>query len=441
MNAPSRLPPGPRWTIPSTLAFIRDPFGVTAKLRREHGDTVLFPSLNGKLVLVMTPALAEVVLRTPPSSYGPWAMGTIGHVLGPRSLLVTEGTTHRADRKLLSPPFHGRRMKAYGEQMRRAARRWFERSFVPGEETRLLDVTTALTMDVIIGSVFGVAEGPEFDEGRALLDQLGDVSPLLLFTRFSHTPLFSGYRKMTSVRARFRDWIGERIDEAKANPDAGEDILSLLLAARYDDDSAMTREDLESQLLTLLFAGHETTAIALAWAGHWLGRHPEVLDRLRTELAALGTDPAPDEVAGLPYLQAVCDETLRLNPIVTENLRKLKAPLELGDYTLPAGMGVSVSIAAIHSDPDLYPEPDRFRPERFLERRFSPFEFLPFGGGHRRCIGGAFAAWEMRIAVAELVQNWDWELVAPDERPTRRSVTMGPEQGVPIRVLKRRSVG
>ena len=436
MSTTTHLPPGPRWKI-STLGFIRDPYGETARLRERYGDVVLFPSLNGKLALVMTPELAEVVFRTPPKKYAPWGMGTISAVIGARSLLVTEGETHRAQRKLLTPTFHGRRMKAYGVQMQTLARQSFERRLVAGEEVPLLDATTELTVDIILRAVFGVADGPEFEEGRSLLEQLTQVSPILLFTHLAHTPLFWGYRKMTASRDRFRAWLRDRIAEARARSDEGEDILSLMLAARYDDGSAMTEEELESQLITLLFAGHETTAIALAWAGHWLGRHPEAVERLRSELDALGPDPKPDIVAKLPYLQAVCDETLRLNPILTENLRLLKEPLEVGDYTLPAGMGVGVSIAAIHSDPDVFPEPERFRPERFLERRYSIFEHLPFGGGHRRCVGSAFAAWEMRLAVAELVQGWDFELVMPDERPVRRSVTMGPEHGVPIRARPR----
>jgi len=431
------LPPGPRWTLPATLKLIRDPYTVTADLRRKHGDVVHFPSLNGPLALVMTPALAEVVLRNSPANYGPWAAGTIADVIGPRSLLVTDGDTHRADRKLLTPPFHGKRMRAYGEQMRAAARARFDAHFVPGESVKLLDVTTELTMDVILTSVFGVADGPAFDEGRRLLEGLTKMSPLLLFSKRTHTPWFGGYRTMVAVRAQFTAWLRERIGEARART-GGEDILSLMVSARYDDDSAMTDDELESQLITLLFAGHETTAIALAWAGHWLGRHPAVVDRLRSELDGLGADAEPDAVAGLPYLQAVCDETLRLNPIVTENLRLLKAPLEIGGFTLPAGMGVSVSMAAIHSDPELYPEPEAFRPQRFLDRTYGPFEFLPFGGGHRRCIGAAFAAWEMRLGVAELVQSWDYELLEPDEKPKRRSITMGPAHGVPVRVVGRR---
>lgn len=433
------LPDGPTWAIPATLSFIRDPYRVTAELRAQYGDLVTFPSLNGKLVLVMTPALAKPIFTTPGSHYGAWAVGTIGSVIGERALLATEGEVHRADRKLLSPPFHGRRMRAYAEQMRVQARKRFEAALLPGESVTMLEVTTDLTMDVILRSVFGVGDGPEFEEGRELLEKLVNLSPLLLFTKLSHTRLFGGYRKLLSLRARFRAWLNVRIQEARDRGGEGEDILALMLAARYDDGSGMRDEDIESQLITLLFAGHETTAISIAWAAHWLFRHPEALERLRTEIAELGADATAEDLARHPYLQGVCNETLRHNPIVTENLRKLLSPMELGGYTVPAGFGVGVSIAAIHADPEVYPEPAAFRPERFLERKYRPFEFLPFGGGHRRCIGAAFANYEMRLAVAELVMGWDLELLKPDERPVRRSVTMGPQYGVPVRVVGRRS--
>ncbi len=205
--------------------------------------------------------------------------------------------------------------------------------------------------------------------------------------------------------------------------------------ARYDDGTALTEEDLRAHLVTLLFAGHETTAISLAWAVHWLWRNPDLLDELRAEITDAGPDAPPEDIAKLPLLCAVCDETLRLHPIVTENLRLLRKPLKVGDYTVPEGIGVGVAIAIIHEDPDLYPEPQAFRPHRFLDRKFNAFEFLPFGGGHRRCIGASFAHYEMRLAIATLVTSGiDLELLEPDEQPRRRSVTMGPARGVPVRV-------
>jgi cytochrome P450 len=320
--------------------------------------------------------------------------------------------------------------------MRSLAARRLEAALVPGATVRMQDVTTDITVDVILRTVFGVGEGPALDEGRRMMAELvSGIAPVLFFSRATHTRLFPPYRRFLRVRARFEAWLGERIAEARARGEHGEDVLAMMLAARYDDGSAMSDADVASQLVTLLFAGHETTAIALAWAVHWLVRHPAALARLREELA---TVEGVEATAKLPFLGAVCDETLRLHPIVTENLRMLKAPLELGGYTIPAGIGVGVAMGAIHADPALYPEPHAFRPERFLERRYSAFEHLPFGGGHRRCIGAAFAEYELRIALAVIVAGWDLELVHPDERPKRRNIVLGPAHGVPVRVLARR---
>lgn len=434
----STLPPGPRWTIPATLRLIRDPYATLRELRARYGDLVTFPSLNGKIVLAMTPALAKPILTAPADLYAPWAVQTLPTLIGPRSLLVTQGETHRKDRKLLTPPFHGARMRAYGDTMRTLAERRFEAALVPGATVRMQDITTEITMDVILRTVFGVADGEALEEGRAMMRELvGGLSPLLFFTKRVHTPLFPPYRRFLGIRDRFNAWLGARIAEARTRGEAGEDVLAMMLAARYDDGSAMSDEDLTSQLITLLFAGHETTAIALAWAVSWLGRNPAALARVRAELDAAPEDP--EAIAKLPFLSAVCDETLRLHPIVTENLRLLERPLELGGYTIPAGIGVGVAIGAIHADPAIHPDPDTFRPERFLERKHSPFEHLPFGGGHRRCIGAAFAEYEMRIALAVLVQGWDLELVHEDEGPIRRNVVLGPAHGVPVRVKGRRA--
>ncbi|UJR83350.1 cytochrome P450 [Sandaracinus amylolyticus] len=436
----TKLPPGPRWTLPATLRLIRDPYATLLELRAEYGDLVTFPSPNGRVVLAMTPELVKPIFTASPDCFGAWAVGTTSVVLGPRSLIVSEGEIHKRDRKLLTPAFHGARMRAYGDAMRALARRRFDAAMKPGATVTLQDVTTDITMDVILRTVFGVGEGAAFDEGRAMMGEIvRGMSPLLFFTKASHTPFFPPWRRFVRIRERFRAWLDARTAEARARGDEGSDVLAMMLAARYDDGSAMSDDDVAAQLVTLLFAGHETTAIALAWAVHWLGRHPRTLALLRAEIASVGIDADPEVIAKLPYLSAVCDETLRLHPIVTENLRMLRKPFELGGFTIPAGIGVAAAIGAIHADPAIYPEPDAFRPERFLERKYNAFEHLPFGGGHRRCIGAAFAEYEMRIALAVLVDGWDLDLVHRDERPVRRSVTMGPAHGVPVKVLGRRA--
>ncbi|MDQ3035426.1 MAG: cytochrome P450 [Myxococcota bacterium] len=446
----SPLPPGPRSSLLATMQIIRDPYATQRALRARYGDVVTFPSLNGVLVLGHTPAFAKAVFTADPDRFGAWATETLSAVLEPRSLLVSSGEQHKRDRKLLTPPFHGARMRAYGTQTRALARAGLDARFAPGAQVTTQDVTTAITLDVILATVFGVQPGPAEDEGRAILGQVvREFHPAILFTKKLHTTLFPPWRRFLVTRERFRAWLGARIAEAHERMRAGagdESVLGLMLAARYDDGTEMSDSDIAVQLVTLLIAGHETTSIALAWAVHWLLRDPAALARLRAELDALGPDADPESIAKLPYLGAVCDETMRMNPIITEVLRALKKPLRVpgpdgAEIEVPAGIGVGVGIAAIHEDPAIYPEPHRFRPERFLERKYGPFEHLPFGGGHRRCIGAAFAMYEMKLVLATMVSEWNLELARPGaERPVRRNVTMGPEHGVPIRVLGRRAV-
>ena len=212
-----------------------------------------------------------------------------------------------------------------------------------------------------------------------------------------------------------------------------------MLAARHEDGTGMSDLELRDELLTLLFAGHETTGIALAWACYWLHREPAALERLRAEVDGLGEDPDPEALVKLPYLEAVCSETLRLYPIAPDVPRMLAGPLEVGGYLLQPPVGVAVSTTALHRREELYPEPDKFRPERFLERRFSAFEYTPFGGGFRRCIGAAFATYELKLVLAAFVRGAELELAEPGEvKPQRRNLVVGPGSGVRMRLVRRR---
>ncbi len=215
------------------------------------------------------------------------------------------------------------------------------------------------------------------------------------------------------------------------------DILSLLLQSRYEDGSGISVEHVKHELSTLLFAGHETSAIALAWALYHLHRNPSTLKALRKSLDASGD--SFEQLAKNPYLKAIVQETLRLNPIVTEVLRLLKSPLQLDQFEIPPGFAVAPAAVIAHYNPTTYPEPDRFLPERFLERSYSPFEYFPFGGGHRRCIGAAFATYEMAIVLGTLLNRFEFELLERnDVVPRRRNVTMGPSTAIHLRLIGRR---
>ena len=412
------LPPRSGSLLGSTYRLIRAPYAFY-DAPRVHGDWVTVPAPNGTVVMALTPKAVSEVLKTDPTALDAFAVQATIPLLG-HSLITSSGEIHRRDRKLLTPPFHGERMRAYGETMREVTLAHTQ-GWRPGMQVRAHDVTTAISLDVILRTVFGVS-GSAIDEGRRVLrDILTGFSPLLAFTDKLQRPWFPAWRRFLVARAAYGAMVDRELAERRRRADPGEDILGLLLGARYDDGSGMSDAQIRDQLLTLLIAGHETTAIALAWALYYLARSPAMIERLRAE--------PTDE----PYLQAVCNESLRIHTVVPDTLRRLNRPVELGGFTVPVGMDIGMAICALHTDPSLYPEPHVFRPERFLERKYSPFEFLPFGGGHRRCLGAAFADYEMKIVLASVISRFDLEPDG-DDRPTRRNVTMGPERGVPLRV-------
>ncbi|HVI02462.1 MAG TPA: cytochrome P450, partial [Enhygromyxa sp.] len=231
----------------------------------------------------------------------------------------------------------------------------------------------------------------------------------------------------------------EQIEHVRDRTQGRVDILSLMLDARFDDGEPMSDAHIRDELRTLLIAGHETTAITLAWALYDIHRNPEVRERLLAELDGLGPDAEPEAIAKLPYLGAVIDETLRLHPVVEVVFRVLRKPWKFAGYELPAGMTISPAISLVHRRPDIYPEPERYQPERFLDAKPKPHEYLPFGGGNRRCIGAAFSQFESRIAIGTLLRECEFELLESGEPAVeRRSVTLGPKSGVRMRMVRRR---
>jgi cytochrome P450 len=356
---------------------------------------------------------------------------TLQGLFGPRSVLLTSGPEHRRQRKLLAPPLNGARLRAFGATMQELADQHVEK-LRPGQSFRALDFTTAFTLDVIVRTVFGGDGDPEL---RAVLSTLvHEIPPLSIYVPVARAPWFPPWARYLRQQQRFHEWLTVKLAQRRREGATGDDVLSLLLQARYDDGSAMDENEIRDQLLTLLLAGHETTAIALASCLGRLHRHPEVLARMRAELAA--NAEAPESVTRLPYLSAAIDETLRIDPIVTDVARIARGQFALDDeLTLEPGQVVVALIEALHHDPKLYPEPDRFRPERFLERKYLPHEFLPFGGGVRRCLGAAFSDYETKIMLATLLARVELSLSRPGAEPrVRRNITMGPRDGVPMRV-------
>jgi cytochrome P450 len=284
--------------------------------------------------------------------------------------------------------------------------------------------------------VFGVEDEDLMDEGRRVLDRLSSTAhPIIIFYPRLQRWWFPLWRRWTRAKADVYEWAGRLIALRRSRGSFGDDVLGCLMRASDEDGRPYTQLHICNELLAILSAGHLTTGVALSWVLYEVGRHPVVREKLRAELEAAGPDLRAPDMLSLPYLSAVCRETIRLHPILPECGRTPIEPIEILGYTVPANQGLILSIISIHHDPAIYPEPERFLPERFLERTYAKTEFMPFGGGHRRCLGAALAEYTLRIGLAEAVMRWDYEL-AREDRDTRDDLAMGPKHGVPLRVLR-----
>jgi cytochrome P450 len=436
------LPPGPRtpafW---QTLRFASSPRDYSLGVIARYGHTSRFRSLNGDGIMVSDPELAREVFAADPAFLDP--LRVLAELFGPASVLGTSGPLHKRQRKLLNPRFHGNRVKALLGVIDRAVSERladFGKAAAKGDIIALAEFAQALTLDVILETTFGASVGLDRAASRRVLMRLiQGLSPVFVFAAALRSPIFPPWRAFIRRRADFDIWVDTVVAPRRQSGVLGDDILGMLLDATYDDGSFMGEAEIRDQLMTLLLAGHETTAVALAWAVYWLLREPTVLSRLRSEIDGLGPSPGVEAVARLPYLGAVISETLRIEPIVTDVARICRKPLALGQWHVPEGELALVNVSALLTNDALFPEPRRFRPERFLERSYNASEFMPFGGGHRRCLGAAFAEAELAIALAAITSKWDLEPATKEpERAVRRNITMGPKNMVQVRVVGKR---
>jgi cytochrome P450 len=429
------LPPGPRAPRAlQTARWIARPAAMMGDCARRYGDMFTLRITNeGTWVFVTDPdAVKQIFTGDPRLLHAGEANVVLLPVLGSHSVLLLDEDAHMAQRKLMLPPFHGERMRGYEQTMAEVAARELDR-WPAGERLSAWPTMQAITLEVIMRTVFGVTDTER-------LGRLGDVlrSSLSWATeprRMAQLALL-GPRRIAERGTLKRalqptdDLIFEEIRSRRGAPDLEErdDVLSLLLQARHDDGSAMSDQELRDELMTLLVAGHETSATALAWALEALARHPAALNRLREEVDA-GDDT---------YLDAVVQETLRLRPVIALVLRRLTEPMEIGGRLLPAGVNVAPCIYLMHRRPDIYPNPGAFRPERFLERPPGTYTWIPFGGGVRRCLGASFAQFEIKVVLRELVARLDIRAARPrPERRVRRAIVFAPERGGELVVERR----
>jgi cytochrome P450 family 135 len=424
------LPPGPRMgRALQTAIWSRQAQWMLAQCRSRFGPTFTLTIANeGTWVIVSDPAVVKEIFTGDPRVFHAGEGNQIlKPILGENSVLVLDEKPHISQRRLLLPPFHGERMQGYGEKMAEIASREIA-TWPTGAPYKLRPRMQAITLEIILETVFGIHGGERMDALRAALRDFLDLTtdPKVLLPVVLAGPerirLFPPFRRRID---RVDELIHQEIAERRAAEDLEErdDILSMLVAARHEDGSPMSDAEIRDELLTLLVAGHETTATALSWAMERLSRHPQKLERLRDETLA-GEES---------YLTATIQETLRLRPVIVLVLRRLTEPVELGGYELPAGVTVAPSIHLIHRDPEIYPEPDSFIPERFLDNPPGTYTWIPFGGGIRRCLGASFAQFEMAVVLKELVKRYE---IRPanlaSERPFRRAITETPRHDAEV---------
>jgi cytochrome P450 len=426
-------PPGP--PLPralQTLGFMIGSPWFLELCRRRYGDVVWFRTLfDPGFVMVFDPELVKAVFKAPPDQLRAGeANAPLSMVLGQRSVLVLDGDDHIRHRKLMLPPFHGQRLQAHAREMQSAADRAID-SWPVGEEIRLLPEMYRLTLDVIAGAVFGIEEGPRREELKRRVRSTLEfpvASPLrlmrLLLTRGAAAD-DGTMREFGDRRRAMDELIYDEVARRRAADDLEErtDALSLLLLARDEDGRGLEDTEVRDELVTLLVAGHETTAAGLAWTFELLLHDRGALERARRAVAEGDT----------AYLDAVVKESLRIRPVVPGIGRVVRGEaFELGGFAIQPGTEINPSIRTIHRRGDSYPSPREFRPERFLEADApDTYTWIPFGGGTRRCLGASFALLEMRIVVARVLERTELRAAGRRrERVLRRGVTMVPSRGV-----------
>jgi cytochrome P450 family 110 len=444
------LPPSlPLPAAVQSLLWIRQPTQLMDLWSNLYGHAYRLKLLPFTINVFSDPDSIRTIFASKQDEMHAGAVNRILRVLvGDHSVLLLDGAEHMRHRKLLMPAFHGERMRFYGKTMAEITRATIE-TLQPGESFAIHTHTQEITLQIILRTVFGVDEGAELDalhqQIKRLLSageyKLAFVAMLYLSPRPEKEREFP-WQLLLRERERTDALLYQIIHERRADPSAAgrKDILALLMQTRDEDGEPMTDVELRDELMTALAAGHETTATALAWAFERILSHPEVYQQLKDELrGAGGIDLAPEKLAALPYLDATCKEVLRQRPVVPVVGRLLREPTHIGGYDLPEGEVVAASIYLAHRNPDIYPEPERFRPERFLNVQPDPLHFLPFGGGIRRCIGAQFALYEMKIVLGTLLAHCELELKqTTPARALRRAVTLFPEHGTRV-MLRRRA--
>ncbi len=430
--------------------WITNPVGYLHNCDRQYGDTfaVHFSKLFDGVIFVSNPAAIQQLLTSDTKQFA--APGTANQLLKPflgdRGTILLDGIEHRKRRQLVMPAFHGDKIRVYTNLIQKITvdliQKWPENVTINAREQM-----QSISLLVILQAVFGLYEGERLDLIQQKLIEVLTIFDSPLKSSFVFIPAlqqdwgtWSPWGKVQRSLAKLDQLIYAEIADRRRNyqPDRS-DILNLLIGAKDADGQCMNDQELRDELMTLLFAGHETTATALSWAIYWSSFLPEVRAKLLAEIATLGNERDLTTINKLPYLGAFCSEVLRIHPVALLTFpRVAQEAVSLHGYDIAPGKVVMGCIYSTHHRSDIYPEPDEFKPERFLEKQFTPYEYVPFGGGSRRCIGLALAQMELKLVLVEILANCELQLTDKlPIAPARRGVTLAPKTGVNIKVVKK----
>jgi unspecific monooxygenase len=428
--------------------WIVDPIGFQQRYSQKYGDifSIHLGGIGSAVILGNPQAIQEIFNQDSKFDIGR-GNDLAEPLLGENSLMLMDGDRHRRERKLLMPPFHGERLQAYAKQIclitEQVTSQW-----QVGQPFVARSTMQKISLEVILQIVFGLSEGERYQQLKPLLTAWVNMtdSPLrssMLFLKFLQKDwgTWTPWGQMKQRQAQIHDLLQAEIAEKRTKQDDKRgDVLSLMMAARDENGQAMSDEELRDELLSILFAGHETTATTLAWAFYQIHQHPDILKKLQQELDSLGDNPNPMEIAQLPYLTAVCQETLRMYPVIPVLFPRIaKSSVKIAGYEFDAETTFMPSIYLVHYQENLYPHAEQFKPERFLERQYSPGEYLPFGGGSRRCLGYALAQLEMKLVLATVLSKY--QLGNSENKPVkiqRRGFTLAPAGGVRMVMVGKR---
>lgn len=443
MLSPPR-PQKPRlWRV---LKLILRPLDYLDEYGQLYGDCFAVGNENTPFVYVNSPEAVQAIFAAEKTHLtGMSQGGFLNQLLGDNSLLLLQGDRHQQQKKVLTPPFAREKIRGYASLITEITNQ-VTKDWETNQTFYVRPVMQEITLRVILAAIFGLQQGDRYTRLRLIFTELLESfsSPwygLVIFFPWLRKDWgnWSPWGRFLKLKADVTELLTQEIQQRRQQENlTGDDILTILLLTKYEDGENLSEQEIQDQLMTLLVAGHETTASALTWALYWIHRRPQVLAKLRSHIEELGSNPSLEAVLKLPYLEAICSETLRIYPITPTALpRIVKVPFDLMGYHFEPGTILNPCIYLIHRREDIYPKPEEFIPERFLTRQFSPYEYLPFGGGSRRCLGTSLALLEMKLVLYSLITRFEFKLTSSRAvKPVRRGLTVAPEASFKMRVKK-----